>query len=149
MFVYRIARSRWINDLSGSGISARWNEPGSRMLYTASSLALALLEILVHVQLDQVPDYMWTSANVPENWIADLADLDDITGPQAAVGTKWLLTGTRVALRVPSVIVPEKNILLNPNHTDFASIYWQRAQDLEIDPRLLRVPVCSESAPAH
>jgi hypothetical protein len=38
---------------------------GARMLFASSSLALALLEILVHVKRDQLPDYMCTAAEVP------------------------------------------------------------------------------------
>ena len=52
------------------------------------------------------------------------------------VGTLWLSRqGGKLALQVPSVIIPESNILLNPDHTDFAKIRWDDAIALKIDSR--------------
>jgi RES domain-containing protein len=69
MRVFRITRPKWSSVLSGSGIAARWNTSGALMIYTSSSLALALLEILVHVKRDQLPDYVWVAADVPNESI--------------------------------------------------------------------------------
>lgn len=136
MRVYRIARQKWISDFRGSGRQARWNGPGERVLYTASSIALALLEILVHVTPDQLPeDYWWVSTDVADDMIEDL---DDPRSDTRAIGSDWLNSGTSVALRVPSVIVPEPNVLLNPEHSEFSGIRWSEPAPLEIDPRLLR-----------
>jgi len=108
------------------------------MLYTASTIALALLEILVHVERDQLPDYMWVAADVPDDCIKRI---DFIPPDTARYGTEWLETpGSSVALAVPSVIVPEHNVLLNPVHTDFSRIQWGKPAFLEIDPRLVQVP---------
>jgi RES domain-containing protein len=133
MRVFRIARPKWVNVHTGSGIPARWNRTGAMMLYTSSSIALALLEILVHLKRDQLPDYMWIAADVPDKLVASV----DMPSDPAEFGSAWLeRRGASVALAVPSVIVPERNSLLNPNHTDFSRIRWDEPEPLKIDPRL-------------
>src|SRR4051794_12424628 len=121
MTVYRIARPKWIHSFTGSGVAGRWNSTGALMLYTSSSLALALLEILAHIKRDQLPsDYAWTEAHVSDELIAN-GGYTEVPDDSAAQGTAWLeARGGKLALAVPSVIVPERNILLNPTHTDFA-----------------------------
>jgi RES domain-containing protein len=138
MRVYRIARRKWIDNLSGSGAPGRWNEAGRQMLYTASSIALALLEMLVHVERDQLPDYMWRMAEVPDDFVEKL---DYTPIDPSRYGSERLETpGSTVALAVPSVIVPEPNVLLNTVHTDFSRIRWGDPVALELDPRLVQVP---------
>jgi RES domain-containing protein len=139
MRVYRIARQKWIGNVSGSGRPARWNKSGDFMLYASSSLALALLEMMVHLTRDQIPEYMWVAADLQQEWVDD-ASVPGIPPDPAGVGSAWLKRrGGKLALAVPSVIVPEKNYLLNPSHTDFSAVYWSTPQRLIIDPRLLRV----------
>src|SRR5271165_2547089 len=134
MRVYRIARPKWASDYTGSGLAARWNQRGARMIYTSSSLALALLEILVHVRRNQLPDYVWVTAEIPD---ARIEILEEIPDDPAEYGSGWLeRRGAMVALPVPSVILPAVNILLNPGHSDFANIRWTEPVVLKIDPRL-------------
>jgi len=103
----------------------RWHHRGRPIVYTASSLALATLEILVHIdrRLKIQPFVSWNiavpdaliadAANIPADWRANL----DAT---RAFGTAWLESRTSVALRIPSVLVPsEYNVLLNPQHPAF------------------------------
>jgi RES domain-containing protein len=107
------------------------------MLYTSSSLALALLEVLVHVKLDQIPDdYVWVLVEFDRELVVELTD---VPKDPAEYGTKWLQAAKQgVILSVPSVIVPETNFLINPDHTNFVKIVWHEPQPLQIDPRLLR-----------
>lgn len=108
------------------------------MLYTASSISLALLEVLVHVQRDQIPDdYYWVKAEIPAHLQVD--SLPEVPDSPADYGTMWLNSAGRgggVVLSVPSVIVPERNFLINPAHSDFGGIRWSDAGKLLIDPRL-------------
>jgi hypothetical protein len=78
------------------------------MLYTSSSLALALLEVLVHVKLDQIPDdYVWVMAEFDGELVVKLGD---VPNDPAEYGTEWLHAPNRGGiLSVPSVIVPETN----------------------------------------
>lgn len=76
------------------------------MLYTSSSIALALLEILVHIKVDQIPsDYVWLKASIPD---ISITYVPDIPSDPAAFGTDWLMNGRGAVLAVPSVIVPEQ-----------------------------------------
>jgi len=107
------------------------------VIYTASSLALALLEILVHVSIEQIPDdYVWLKAEFSESFIQYPREIPADT---AVFGSEWLHTrGGKVILAVPSVIVPEPNYLMNPDHMDFINIAWGEPEPLQIDPRLTR-----------
>ncbi|NIR50304.1 RES family NAD+ phosphorylase [candidate division KSB1 bacterium] len=58
MKVYRIARSAYIEDLSGTGArlyGGRWNHKGTSIVYTSKNRALATVEYLVHVSLAILP----------------------------------------------------------------------------------------------
>src|SRR5882724_11557495 len=102
MYVYRIARPKWIDSYTGSGVAGRWNTTGARMVYTSSSLALALLEILAHIKRDQLPsDYAWTAADLADELIEHSGYIE-APDDSAARGTAWLETpGGTVALAVP------------------------------------------------
>jgi RES domain len=54
MLAYRLAKERWAGTaLDGSGAKAyggRWNSPGTAILYASESIALAALELLVHLR---------------------------------------------------------------------------------------------------
>jgi RES domain-containing protein len=76
MILYRIAKCNYAGDLSGTGArlyGGRWNSEGKPMLYTASSRALAVLEVLVHLSPLLVPNnFCLVEIEVPENSIYTL-----------------------------------------------------------------------------
>ncbi len=126
----------------------RWSSRGTRIIYTAGSQSLAILEILVHLQQSEfLSNYVVFElefpeklvevvdpAALPKNWRASPA-------PQAAmaIGDQWIRNGSSAVLRVPSVIVPsEYNHLINPAHKDFARIIIGRPKALDVDARLLK-----------
>ncbi len=135
MFVYRISKKSYINDLSGIGAGlygGRWNPKGVNMVYTSSSIALASLEYLVHnyhllstadICLAKIevgipsPILEYQSKELPENWNLQL-------GPQFAtqqIGREFIMNGIDYVLKVPSAVVPgEFNFLLNPYHSRHA-----------------------------
>ncbi|MBM2839324.1 MAG: family phosphorylase, partial [Deltaproteobacteria bacterium] len=58
MDLFRIAKTKYINDLSGNGArvyGGRWNEKGVAVIYTSESRALAALEFLVHTPMALAP----------------------------------------------------------------------------------------------
>lgn len=122
-------------DLSGGGGAAtggRWNEKGVPAVYAASSVALACLETLVHmnqgglpiarylveIQLPREVAEKGSKLDLPDGWNALPAGF-----AAARAGTQWLKSAASLLLFVPSVVVPmESNVLLNPAHPDLAQV---------------------------
>lgn len=124
----------------------RWSPPGLRAVYTAESRALAVVEVLVHVDDPaRLSGVEWVSvaatvpaalierpARVPEEWRA----LPFRPATQE-FGAAWLRARRSVALRLPSVVIPgEFNYLLNPAHPDFGQVRLGRPEPFYFDPRL-------------
>jgi RES domain-containing protein len=127
----------------------RWNRPGTAVVYTSETLALATLEYLVHVDADDLPaDLAGRSAEILDavavrrlDASALPADWQRYPAPVtlADIGTEWVDRGETAVLAVPSAIIPfEWNYLLNPAHPQFTRVRVGRAQALSVDRRLLR-----------
>ena len=141
MLLYRLhRRQRAAADHGGTlVIGQRWNAAGIGMLYCASSLSLALLEILVHTDKTNIPDnYVWSvaSAGSIRPLIVNEDHLHDLTYTRS-IGRQWVRDGIDAGVMVPSVIVPtEMNVLLNPAHRDYSAIEWKEPVPFAFDPRL-------------
>ena len=119
----------WIGAFRHGG---RWNLPGSRVVYASESRALAALEILVHVEdLDDfsLSDWMAIPIEVPAKKIEFPVRYPNswrafpYMRNTQTFGSDWARSRRSVALRVPSAVVHgEFNILLNPEHPDFAGL---------------------------
>jgi RES domain-containing protein len=143
--------------------SGRWHTRGKRVVYCAQSPAVALLEILVHFEIEirdlparyrllkiEVPDDVRiervTFGELPGDW----SERTDVT---RAIGDTWLARGSTVLLSVPSAIVPETfNVLLNPAQQDARRIVIARTSEHAPDPRLLEqltrgFPVAMKGSP--
>ena len=118
-------------------------------MYTAGSLALAALEVLVHVDYDLVPpDLVAVPIDVPRGIRLEeirLATLPpnwrSIPAPEQLqkLGTTWVQRATSVLLRVPSaVILEEHNYLLNPVHPACRRLKIGRPRPFTFDPRLFK-----------
>ncbi len=107
------------------------------MVYLATSPALTVLEVRVHLDLplDLLPDdYVLMTIDLDALPIEVVAD--EHPDPRA-FGDVWLAEARTPLLSVPSAIVPEsRNLLLNPRHADAprARVVAQRA--FTFDPRL-------------
>ncbi|GAA3967011.1 RES family NAD+ phosphorylase [Mucilaginibacter dorajii] len=150
MIVYRISNCNYAGDLSGTGArlyGGRWNSEGKAMLYTASSRALAVLEVLVHLNTLIVPNnFCLTEIKVPEN---DIFTLDesllpqnwrDISPPRLLrdLGDEFLRKNEHLLFKVPSSIVPaEYNYLLNPLHPDAIKAKVVKREPFSFDERLI------------
>lgn len=151
MIVYRIAKAKYIRDLSGAGArlyGGRWNHKGIAVIYTSETRALATVELLVHLPLSMVPnDLSIASIEIPAHIVpkeiptADLpANWRNYPAPAvlADLGTRWALSKETLLLRVPSVVVEhEFNILLNPSHPDISHITIPHVENYSLDDRLL------------
>jgi len=150
MRVWRLAKARY-PALDGEGArlaGARWNSPGTPMVYTAGSLALAALELRAHIERSAlVPrDLTAFEIDTPDALHADVLDADaelpdDWRTPDhpacRAAGDRWARRGDTAVLRVPSAIVPiESNYLINPQHPETGTIRVVARHAFAFDPRL-------------
>lgn len=152
---WRIIDGRHLGDdprtaFSGEGArlyGGRWNGRGTAVAYVASSRALALLEVLVHLAstrallryvlipitfdasvVEELPE-----GALPEGWRTHPA-------PPAtqAVGDAWVREERSPVLRVPSVLLPaEANYLVNPRHPAFGTLEVGAPEAFVPDERLL------------
>lgn len=117
------------------------------MAYTSSTLALAALELFVHLDASEVPeDLVAIPADIPAALqIARIrpaqlpADWRHYPAPQslADIGTRWAREGKTAILAVPSAIIPtELNYLLNPVHPAFKQIRIGKPASFQFDPRM-------------
>ncbi len=151
MRVWRLCRKPHAREpLSGKGgsiVAGRWHEKGSRIVYTAGTLSLAALELLVHVGVNHAPsDLVAVEIVIPDDVeVGELPPSDlprnwrDVPAPRRLqqLGTKWLRGRKSAVLRVPSAVIPaESNFLLNPLHPDASRIRVMGVTSFELDPRL-------------
>ena len=124
----------------------RWNSPGRRAVYLGGSLALASLELLVHLEApDVLRRYRRLRVLIPETLIAEVApgdlpdgwDRPDLHPATQTVGDRWLESLESVVLRVPSaVVVGEGNYVANRVHPGFAELEPGSIADFRYDPGL-------------
>ncbi|MDQ6764707.1 MAG: RES family NAD+ phosphorylase [Verrucomicrobiota bacterium] len=150
MIFYRLealTRSGPAQAFSGEGglhYALRWNSRGTRLVYTSSSVALACLETLVHMQMLVKSEERWLfTIEVPDRFVEELRqlprdwDAEPATAASRAVGDRWVTSARSVALLVPSVVVPlEKNVLINPRHPQFKLEWIKKPVRFRYDPRL-------------
>lgn len=155
--VWRIAKARhaethW-DGIGNRLVDSRWVERGRSVVHTAGSLALAQLEILVHLPRHQAARHIeWVyasatlpagikvmqvdSGQLPEGWTTSRAM---ILRRLRAIGTRWHDGAMSPVLAVPSALSPaagDTNYLLNPDHADFGRIQFNEPSPFEFDERL-------------
>jgi RES domain-containing protein len=149
--VWRLCKRKHVRRaFDGTGarlFGGRWNHPGVAVVYTASSVSLAALELFVHVDPQDAPDDLVAIpadipddvgrreirvASLPRNWRRTPAPA---ALPQ--LGSRWAVGLKTAVLAVPSALVPrERNYLLNPAHADFRRIRIGRPERFAFDPRM-------------
>lgn len=139
-------------DLTGAGgliSSGRWHSRGAKIVYLADHPASALLERLVHLEIDteDVPStYQLLAIETPDSLAAETVDVEglaeDWRGSETAtqpVGDDWLQGKRTALLRVPSAITPHTfNWLLNPEHPDSSALKVIEIITAPFDRRLFR-----------
>ena len=135
MKLWRIAtetREYNADDLTGAGAAktpGRWNDKDDHVIYTAPSIAIAVLETATYVDAAglplnrylveiTIPRPAWKQREVinvsslPATWDAVPAGRGSVR-----FGSDWLSSKRSPILVVPSVIIPEENAtLINPKH---------------------------------
>jgi RES domain-containing protein len=151
MKVYRLARAKYANTLSGKGASLfgnRWNSKGVEMIYTSESRALAMAEILVHLSLNHLPrDYKMLSVEIPDT--VKITSLFEKSLPEfwlqfphtihtQKLGDAFILKKKYGVMKVPSAVVyGDFNYLINPHHKDFDNNAIKSVRDFPFDKRLV------------
>lgn len=153
MVVFRIEREKYLeNTLNGIGASMsegyRWNSMNTKIVYTAESRALAILEVAVHLDLseDLPQDRYYVAIEFPDDTVIQEVNLKDLpddwdTKPPTLVtqiiGDDFVKYNEAALLKVPSSIVPQEfNYLINPNHPDALKIKILSTEKIIFDARL-------------
>ncbi len=135
-------------DLSGRGglvAPGRWHDLGIPVVYCCDHPSTALLETLVQVSLEQIPEtFQLLRISSPDDLpIVDIdidqGDFDDINRTRSK-GSQLLRSGEACLIRVPSAIMPPAaNILINPQHPRAGEIRIVESKSYPFDSRLLQL----------
>ena len=150
--VFRIVHRKYAADpYSGRGglhANSRWASRGRLVSYAADNLALATLEMIAGAgSMKRLREMVYAPADIADRALLR-PDRDEFPdgwdrrppGPASrSYGDRWLTAGDSVALRVPSVTLPEGwNVVLNPSHADFGrAVTIGDSRPLDLDPRIL------------
>ena len=137
-------------DLSGRGgvlAAGRWNRAGTPVVYCADHPATALLEVLVHLDREDIPArYKLLAIDVPDDApTMTLTPADLIPGWRTELdytrrlGAELLKSAEHLTIVVPCVLAPmAQNILLNPRSDAAAGCSIVDVIECAFDPRLVR-----------
>lgn len=153
MEVFRLVREQFAQTLSGKGAAingARWNSQGVEMIYTAINRSLAMAEVAVHFSIATMPkNYMMVtidilddieiktlnSEHLPTNW-------NQFPHPTTTqkIGNLFITENTNCCLKVPSVVTQgDFNILINPQHEEFARVRIINIEQFPFDQRMIGI----------
>jgi RES domain-containing protein len=147
---FRLVQAQWADSaMNGAGArlaGGRWNSPGLPAVYLAGSRALAALEVAAHAPREvlalewriiavEVPDGLIESVEkrrLPDDW----RNLPSSPGARR-FGDAWLRSHVALALKLPSVVIPEEPVLLlNPLHRQITRIKVSKPAVFHFDSRL-------------
>ena len=129
--VFRICKTKYAaTAFDGEGAfryGGRWNTGGTRIIYTAGSLSLAALEMLVYLGADDILQaYSFICAEVPKNLILQIEEYCELPSnwhispaPLSIqqIGDAWAKEGISAVLEVPTTIVPLEKTICSTRHT--------------------------------
>ena len=153
MLVFRIVKlKKRTKDISGIGAfneGGRWNNEGVFALYTSENEALAMLEILVNVELTELPPNMFVMTikidddapfykvpdkTLPKNWrLPENIFLKEL-------GDKIFKEKKYIGIKARSAVMENSyNFILNPLYAGFYDLVKViNVHKLKIDKRLIR-----------
>jgi RES domain-containing protein len=132
MIVYRITKKEHsaLDGMGGLYGPGRWHKKGNLVIYTSEHASLVAWEKIVHVtSFENLPkNLLLVKIELPEGIVVQSVPQKVLVKgwnsfPFALetvdYGTSFLQKKEHLALKVPSVIIPDEfNILLNPLHPD-------------------------------
>ncbi len=127
MKLWRISNYADLKGIGGIKTPGRWHNKGIPVVYLAETPSLAMLETLVHFELDvnEVPlNFKLLEIEYSGRKGIRRLSIDSLSGDwkqneelTRAIGDEWLSFMQGVLLRVPSALIPHSNnYLLNPRH---------------------------------
>ena len=126
MRLWRVSRHANLSGEGGLLAAGRWHSRGRRVIYTADNPALAVLEVLVHLEIDASDyptGYLLTEIQTPDAKLLHLTNrrrvpnLPHRDADTQALGDAWLADCQSLLARVPSAVVTGGwNVLINPMH---------------------------------
>ena len=136
MKVFRLSRKKYSKKLSGKGASlsgSRWNSKGTEIIYCASSRALGMAEVAVHLNLALIPnDYLMIEIDIPDSIFIEQTNKNKLPPDwdlfphiltTQKIGDDFINVNKNCILQVPSAVVKgDSNYLINPSHKDFKLI---------------------------
>ena len=150
MKAFRLCRATY-PPYDGEGarrVGGRWNSKGTRVLYMSENRSLAVLEILVHLSASLPDRFVLGAAEIPDDLPVEVLDESRLPANWATldpreqdaskrIGDEWVAQQQSVVLSVPSVVIGERNYVLNPAHPDFQRIEFLGPVPFQLDVRLL------------
>lgn len=132
MIVYRITKKEHsaLDGMGGLYGPGRWHKKGNLVIYTSEHASLAAWEKIVHVtSFENLPKNLLLVKielpdgieiqSVPQNVLVKGWNSYPFALETVNYGTSFLQKKEHLALKIPSVIIPDEfNILLNPLHPD-------------------------------
>jgi RES domain-containing protein len=146
--LWRISNYVDLGGWGGKKFSSRWTSLGRRVVYFAESPTAALVETLVHLEVDSedIPD-SYTLLKISVSDDLAIKSLDPSVGTDwkqnleltRRIGDAWLASQETPLARVPSAIAPQTwNYLLNPEHPDAKQVVVAEVIRERFDNRLFR-----------
>ena len=130
------------SDPSGAMRAAgRWHSQGTRVVYAAEHVSLALLETLLHAGGRKLPPRSLTRIVIPGG--IPIAASVWLNEPDSrAFGDAWVRSARSPVLRVPSIAVNglEHNFVFNPAHPSFPEIKFEKSRPFSLDSRFITLP---------
>ena len=146
--LWRISNHMTLDGNGGKKSGARWHSMGTRIVYLADSPMAAIVETLVHLDIDRedTPEhYTLLRVSVPDELAIQSLELPpgdawkkDVPLTRR-IGNAWLSSLSTSLARVPSVIAPHTwNYLLNPEHPAASQVRIAEVIKERFDNRLIR-----------
>lgn len=147
MILWRISNYRTLDGVGGLYASGRRLTKGHPAVYCTLNPATALLETLVHIEIDSEdrPEHFQVlRIEGPESLSIEKIEIDSLplnwaedVDTTQAIGDRWLSEKRSLLLQVPSVLVPETwNVLVNPQHGEINLLKITAMYEHPFDTRL-------------
>lgn len=151
MQVWRLFPARF-RDTAFTGIgglyaAGRWNPLGVTMVYTATSRALAALELFVNLDPSDIPAELLIAEAVVPDELIEMLNINELPATWRErnseacrdAGARWVRSERSLGLQVPSAVVDDEwNVLLNPRHPDFGRVRIGKPKEFRFDERMFR-----------